>query len=194
LEHVWAIGLRARWDRGLAGIDFRLPMQTRWKRCLERKGDAMTSGTRHPTLDHLAVLVGEWEIEATHRLMPGTVIRGRATFEWLEGGVFLIWRAHYDHPDIPDSIAILSCDDAGDLRNPNGGCAVHYFDERGVTRLYTLDAVPGVWRFWRDAPGFSQRFTGTFSADGNAIAGVSELCQDGTTWVEDLPIRYQRIR
>jgi hypothetical protein len=76
--------------------------------------------TRHLTLDHLAALVGEWETEATHQALPGTVIHGRATFEWLEGCSFLIWRAHYDHPDIPDCIAILGCDDEGDLRNPGG--------------------------------------------------------------------------
>src|SRR5215208_4730262 len=95
----------------------------------------MQPRTHHPALDHLAALVGEWETEATHQLLPGTVIHGRATFEWLEGGFFLIWRAHYDHPDIPDSIAILGCDDTGDLRNPSGGCSLHYFDQRGVTRL-----------------------------------------------------------
>jgi hypothetical protein len=154
----------------------------------------MPQQTRHPMLEHLDALMGQWEIEATHRLVPGTVIHGRATFEWLEGGQFLIWRADYDHPDIPDSIAILGCDDMGDLRNPNGGCSLHYFDQRGVTRLYTFSAEAGVWRYWRNKPGFSQRFTGTLSADGNTIAGVAELCQDGTTWEEDLPITYKRVR
>jgi hypothetical protein len=43
-------------------------------------------------------------------------------------------------------------------------------------------------------PGFSQRFTGTISADGNAIAGVAELCEDGTTWQVDLRINYSRVR
>lgn len=144
-------------------------------------------------LDHLAALVGEWEIKATHQAMPGDVIRGRATFEWLGDGVFLVWRARYDHPDIPDSIAIIGCDDSGDLRGPDGGCAVQYYDVRGVTRRYRLDAEPGVWRYWRDAPGFSQRFTGTFSPDGATIDGVVELSRDGTTWEPDLPIAYRRI-
>jgi hypothetical protein len=148
---------------------------------------------RDPVLDHLAPLEGEWEIEASHRLLPGEVIRGRATFEWLEGGPFLIWRAHYDHPDIPDSIAIMGCDDTGDLRNPGGGCSVHYFDVRGVTRLYSLSAEPGVWRYWRDTPGFSQRFTGRFSPDGSSIDGVVELSTDGATWEADLPIIYTRV-
>ena len=154
----------------------------------------MPQRTRHPVLEHLDTLVGQWDTEATHRLMPGTIIHGRATFEWLADGPFLIWRAHYDHPDIPDSIAILGCDDTGDLRNPSGGCSLHYFDRRGVTRLYNLSAEAGVWRFWRDHPGFAQRFTGVLSADGNTIAGVAELCQDGATWEEDLSITYTRVR
>jgi RNA polymerase sigma factor (sigma-70 family) len=106
----------------------------------------------------------------------------------------LIWRAHYDHPDIPDSIAILGCDDTGDLRNPGGGCSLHYFDQRGVTRLYHLSAEAGVWRFWRDSPGFSQRFAGTLSPDGWTVDGVAELCSDGSTWDEDLRITYKRVK
>jgi hypothetical protein len=138
-------------------------------------------------------LAGKWEIEATHQAFPGDIIHGQATFEWLEGGLILIWRAHYDHPDIPDSIAVMSCDDSGDLRNPSGGCALHYFDQRGVTRLYNVSAEPGVWRFWRDAPGFSQRFTGAFGSDGSTIDGLAELCRDGATWERDLPITYRRV-
>ena len=154
----------------------------------------MQPRTRHPVLDHLAVLVGEWETEATHQALPGAVIHGRATFEWLGDGAFLIWRAHYDHPDIPDSIAIMGCDDTGDLRHPGGGCTLHYFDQRGVTRLYRLSAEAGVWRYWREAPEFSQRFTGTLSADGRTIDGVAELCRDGATWERDLPITYKRVK
>jgi hypothetical protein len=152
----------------------------------------MQPHTPNPTLGQLAALAGEWEIEATHQALPGDIIYGRATFEWLEGDFILIWHTHYDHPDIPDSIAIMSCDDTGDLRNPSGGCALHYFDQRGITRLYNLSAEVGVWRFWRDAPGFSQRFVGTFSPDGRTIDGVVELCRDGSTWERDLRITYKR--
>src|SRR5438105_9092067 len=142
----------------------------------------MQQQTRHPMLEHLDVLVGQWQTEATHRLRPGTVVRGHATFEWLEGGHFLIWRAVTEHPDFPDRLSILGCDSA----EAGAACSMHYFDSRGVSRVYALGAEAGVWRFWRDWPGFAQRFTGTLSADGNSIAGVAELCQDGTTWVKDL--------
>lgn len=146
-----------------------------------------------PSLGHLSPLVGAWEIEATHQGLPRDVIRGRATFSWLGEGLFLIWSARYDHPDIPDSIAIMGCDDAGDLRDPEGGCTVQYDDVRGVTRRYRLSAEPGIWRYWRDVPGLSQRFTGRISDDGSAIGGIVELNRDGSTWEADLVITYRRL-
>ena len=157
----------------------------------------MQQRTRHPVLEHLDALVDQWETEATHQLYPGTVVRGRAAFEWLEGGHFLIWRARNEHPDFPDSIAILGCDDpdgADDPGDSGGSCSIRYFDSRGVSRRYALEAEAGVFRFWRDRPGFSQRFTGTLGADGNTIAGVAELSEDGTTWEKDLWIAYKRVR
>jgi cysteine synthase len=38
-----------------------------------------------PTLRRLGALVGEWTTESTHPALPGTVVHGRASFEWLEG-------------------------------------------------------------------------------------------------------------
>jgi hypothetical protein len=48
------------------------------------------------------------------------------------------------------------------------------------------------WRFWRMAPGFSQRFTGTFADGGNTIVGQTQLCQDDVLWNDDLAITYRR--
>jgi hypothetical protein len=150
----------------------------------------MQQYTRNPALDHLDALVGEWETEATHPYFPGTVIHGHATFEWLGGGFFLIWRAGYDHPDIPDSVAILGCDDETPSES---GCSMHYFDSRGIARIYSLGADHGVWRFWREWPGFSQRYIATISADGGTITGNGELSRDGSTWEQDLRITYRRL-
>src|SRR5438034_21202 len=102
----------------------------------------MQKDTRHPALGHLDVLVGEWETEATHSLLPGAVIHGRATFEWLEGGHFLIWRAQNDHPAVPNAIALLGGGPSGGEASTDvdGGLAMHYFDSRGVVRVYQMDA------------------------------------------------------
>ena len=156
-----------------------------------------TTDGRHPTLEHLEGLVGAWEIEATHLLLPNTTIRGRATFEWFEGRTFLIWRVHYDHPDIPDGISIIGFDNAVEpdaVGRGDAPCAVHYFDERGVHRASQTEAGPGVWRVWRDWPGFSQRFTATFSDDGDTISCPGELSEDDETWKPDMSVTYRRVR
>jgi hypothetical protein len=40
----------------------------------------------------------------THPMVEDTVVRGRATYEWLGGVRFLIHLAVSDHPDFPDSL------------------------------------------------------------------------------------------
>jgi pyridoxamine 5'-phosphate oxidase-like protein len=129
-------------------------------------------------------LAGTWTTEATHPALPGTVITGQATFEWLEDQQFLIWRSHYDHPQIPDAIAVTGIIDT----KPS----MHYFDPRGVHRVFAADLTASTWRFWNDAPGFSQRFTGVLSEDGDTITGQGQLSRDGSAWEDDLAITYRR--
>jgi hypothetical protein len=120
-------------------------------------------------LEPFEALVGSWRIEATHVALRGAVVTGQSTFEWLEGKRFLIQRSRYDHPEIPDAMAVLGVTDERLL--------MHYFDSRGVYRVYAVSLSEGTWRFSRDAPGFSQRFTGTFSDDGSTITGRVELAE-----------------
>jgi hypothetical protein len=138
--------------------------------------------------DALDSLVGEWTTEATHPAFPGTV-EGRAVAEWLEGKHFLILRSHADHPDVPDSIAII-----GPPTEGASTLAMYYFDSRGIHRVYQVSLDDNVWKMWRDAPGFSQRFTGAFGDGGDTISGLWELSRDGSTWNDDLKITYRRTR
>jgi hypothetical protein len=135
-------------------------------------------------LEPFEALVGTWTTEATHQALPGTVIRGESTFEWLEGERFLIWRSRYDHPEVPDAIAIMGIID--------GKLSMQYFDSRGVYRVLAVSLSEGTWRFSRYGADFSQRFTGTFSDDGDTITGLSEVSEDGSTWDDDLAITYRR--
>ena len=48
------------------------------------------------------------------------------------------------------------------------------------------------WRIWRDAPGFNQRFTGTFDDAGTTITGAWEMSEDGTTWSKDFDLVYRK--
>ncbi len=51
----------------------------------------------------------------------------------------------------------------------------------------------GVWRPWREAPAFWQRFTGVFSAAGNTIEGAWEMSPDGAEWKHDFRLTYTKI-
>ena len=143
----------------------------------------MQQGAEIPELEPFEALVGSWTTEATHQALPGT-IRGESTFEWLDGQRFLIWRSRYDHPEVPDAIAIIGMID--------GKLSMQYFDTRGVHRVLAVSLSEGSWRFSRDGSDFSQRFTGTFSDDGDTITGLSEISEDGSTWDDDLAITYRR--
>lgn len=155
--------------------------------------------TSDPNLAPLNQLAGSWTTEATHPEMPGVVVHGTATFEWLEGERFLVHRARTDHPDFPNSIAIIGHtdhdridDSAGALRTESAKPALrmHYFDSRGVFRVYETEIDAASWRVWRNAPEFSQRFNGTL--DGDTIVGRWQLCRDDVNWTDDLKITYRR--
>jgi hypothetical protein len=136
-------------------------------------------------MNEFAALIGDWEVEATHPALPDTVVRGGATFEWVEGEKFLIHRSWAEHPDFPSGHSIIGVTD--------DRLTMHYFDSRGVFRVYDTSFEEGVWRIWRDAPGFSQRAEVTLSGDGNTLDGQFELSEDGSTWKDDLKITYRRI-
>jgi hypothetical protein len=153
----------------------------------------MASQTRSgDSLEALKPLVGAWRLVATFKDMPPADIGARATFEWLPGERFLIQRWEVPMPEAPDGIAIIGPDPVRE-----GNYLQHYFDTRGVARVYKMSFANGVWKLWRDESDFSpldfsQRYTGTFSEDGKTIAGTWELCHDGTTWEHDFDLTYIR--
>ena len=132
--------------------------------------------------DVLDALVGAWNVEATHPMSPGLVVSGRATFEWLEGEKYLVQRSQAHHPQFPDAIWVI------------GDGLAHYFDSRGVRRIYEVSTEDGVLRMARDEPGFSQRFEGRFSDDGDTLSGLWKLSRGDQTWDDDLAITFRRAR
>ena len=140
----------------------------------------------NPALQPLSVLVGTWSTTGTHPLVPGKTFHGRTSFAWIEGGAFLIMHSHVDEPEIPSGVAIFGTDDT------TGDMSMLYFDERGVSRKYEVSLADNVWKWWRNAPGFSQRFTGTITPDGRTIVGRGERSRDGADWEGDLALTYTR--
>ena len=144
------------------------------------------------SLEALKPLVGAWRLVATFKDMPPADIGARVTFEWLPGERFLIQRWEIPIPEAPDGIAIIGPDPEHE-----GNYLQHYFDSRGIARVYKMSFENGVWTLWRDEADFSpldfsQRYTGTFSADGKTITGVWEICHDGTTWEHDFDLSYTK--
>jgi len=141
----------------------------------------------NPALKPLSFLVGEWSIEGSHPMLPGKVLHGRTSFEWSDGGAFLVMRSEIDEPEIPSGIAILGTDvDAQE-------CSMLYFDERGVSRRYIVALRSDKWEWWRDSPGFSQRFAAQLADGGKRMVGHGELNR-GNGWEPDLQLTYTRIR
>src|SRR6266702_3358208 len=151
------------------------------------KGPQNEASIPNPALKAFGVLVGAWNTVGTHPLVPGTTFHGHTSFEWIEGGAFLLMHSEIDEPGIPSGVAIFGSDDSADV------FFMLYFDERGVSRKYEVTLRNNTWRWWRNAPGFSQRFTGTFADNGRSIVGKGELSKGGSTWERDLELTYTRI-
>ena len=138
---------------------------------------------RDPSLEPFDALIGTWATEATHPLIDA-VVPGTITFEWLEGGHFLVQRSRNDHELFPDAICVIGAPEVGD------GLVMEYFDSRGVRRTYGISLDDGVLRSWRDASGFDQRYSATLAPD--AFEGQSQLAETPGDWKDDLKVIYRR--
>ena len=140
----------------------------------------------NPALEAFNILIGNWVTTGTHGLLPDVILHGRASFEWLAGGAFLMIRAEIDDPRFPQGISIIGSDDA------EGEYYMLTFDERGISRKYEVTLRGTSWKWWRNAPGFLQRYEATI-VDGNTVISTGELSKDGVSWEKDMNLTYQRV-
>lgn len=150
------------------------------------------------SIGQLEPLVGEWEVEGFIHQKPAG--RQRTVFEWVENGQFL--RQYSEdlppQPDVPPELkeylaqspnpvtAVIGLDDSGEEFTQL------YADARGVFRVYLMSLKDGVWKLWREAAGFHQRFEGLFSEYGDTIAGRWESSEEGKKWNYDFDLIYSR--
>ena len=144
---------------------------------------------RDAAMARLEAFIGEWVMEA--RFPDGNGGTGRAVFEWTLDRRFLVCRTEVPG-DVPDGLMVMGYDPG---RMPY---CQHYFDSRGVARVYAMDLSGGVWTLLRDSAdftslAFAQRYTGTFSPDGQRIDGRWESAQDGVTWELDFHLSYTKV-
>ena len=139
--------------------------------------------SRDPVLEPFAALIGTWATEATHPKFEG-VVSGNITYEWLEGGHFVVQRTRNRHELFPDAICLIGAPESGE------GLVMEYFDSRGVRRTYGISLEDGELRIWRDDPTFAQRFSGTIASD--AFEGLWQLAETPGEWKDDLKVTYRR--
>ena len=139
---------------------------------------------RDPALEPFEILIGTWETEATHPLFDG-VVPGSVTYEWLEGGKFIVMRSRNEHELFPDAICVIGPPEEGD------GLLMEYFDSRGVRRTYGISLEGGVLRAWRDQPGFDQRMSAEIGPD--EFVAQYQLAETPGEWKDDLKTVYRRV-
>jgi hypothetical protein len=140
----------------------------------------------------LGRLIGTWEFEPT--VEGRSTGRGRATFEWIENGAFVLERSDAEWSDpgwvenAPKTTqSVIGWDDSTDE------IVQLYSDSRGVFRVYRGTLTDEAWTLNRAAPGFHQRFIGTFRDAGRTIEGRYDSSPDGTAWELDFPITYRKV-
>ncbi len=144
----------------------------------------------NPALTDLEFLSGQWDMELSNApFLPSRddTAHGHVTFEFIEDGALLMIRQSEQSGNPPSARWGIGRDESGpDYR-------VLYSDNRGVSRVYEMSLSEGLWRLWRNAPGFSQRFEGRVSPDRNTITSQWEKSFDGATWEHDFDITYTRL-
>jgi hypothetical protein len=140
-------------------------------------------------------LIGEWRVEGEIPIEPPMKVAGEAKLEHL--GKFIVFSSVSEPVEVPDSISIIGGAPDGEPQ------PMHYFDSRGVKRLFMTAFQGSTWKIWRapgedwngpDGPGFNQRFVGEISADGKTIKARWErgLGDAGDQWEIDFPLNYVR--
>ena len=139
-------------------------------------------------------LIGTWHGEGALPLEPPLRMALETTIERL--GEFVVVRSVGEPAEMPDSLSIVGGAPDGEAQ------PMHYFDSRGVQRLYLMELEGSTWKIWRSpdedwngpqGPGFDQRFVGRISADGDTIEGRWERGMgDGGGWEIDFPVTYVR--
>jgi hypothetical protein len=139
-------------------------------------------------IEALGEFLGEWELEVG---LPGADgLRGRAVFELL--GEALVQRVFVPIPEAPDSLSVI-------VVAADGGYVQHYFDSRGVARLYEMTFDGTTWVLERTKADvspldFCQRYVGAFSDDRDTIDGEWQTSDDGVDWRTDFALGYRRAR
>jgi len=125
----------------------------------------------NPSLKHLDVLIGTWNV--TNRdLKTGMEWHGQDTFEWLDGGFFLVYHhEEFREPRIK-GIMLIGYEREWGADEPSRELIGHWFESTtGNHFVYVWEIGDDTLTFWLGARGSTSAFRGKFSDDRNTITG-----------------------
>ncbi|MGH9893948.1 MAG: hypothetical protein ACREA0_18580 [bacterium] len=116
-----------------------------------------------PKLQALGRLVGTWRVSGG--------AEGTVTYEWMEGGFFLVQRFDLEHEGRP----VKGVEIIGHLRPfgeaPSQDIRTRVYDTMGNTLDYVYELDAETLTIWGGEKGSPAYYRGTFSGDGNTVSG-----------------------
>lgn len=116
-------------------------------------------------LKPLQRLVGRWKVS-------GPEIDGHITYEWMEGGFFMMQRFDFVHEDH----RVKGIEIIGHLQPfgeaPSADIKSRIYDTAGNTFDYVYEMEGDTLTIWGGEKGSPAYYKGVFSADGNTCAGA----------------------
>jgi hypothetical protein len=117
-----------------------------------------------PDLAGLERLIGRWQITGG--------ADGTATYEWLEGGYFVIQHVELEqHGERIKGIEVIGRERAFDA-DPGEEITSRFYDNQGNTLDYTYEVDGDILTIWGGERGSPAYFKGEFSANGDTIDGA----------------------
>ena len=120
----------------------------------------------YPGLKSLDKLVGTWRIS-------GPEIQGQVSYQWLEGGFFLVQHVDFVHSGHKvKGIEIIGYERGFGATEPSKDIKSHWFDDEGNTFEYTYEVTDETLTIWGGERGSPAYYQGKFTTDGKTNSGA----------------------
>jgi hypothetical protein len=124
----------------------------------------MQIATPDEALRRLDRLVGSWQLSGD--------TDGQVRYEWLEGGFFLVQHVNLIHAgNHTQGMEVIGRLREFGATEPSADIKSRFYGSGGETFDYVYELEGDTLTIWGGAKGSPAYFRGTFSADGNTLAG-----------------------
>lgn len=129
---------------------------------------AQQSPQPNPALNALEIMVGVWDLKGRD-FTTNAEIHGQSTFEWLDGGFFLVHRFNLDYAGRKFAgVEYIGYDEK------SGHLKTQVFAHNPDPLEYTWEVDEHTFTNWFGDVGSSNRYKGKFSEDRNTLIGQWE--------------------